>query len=58
MVDGRPAAVAALARDGLAPHATGFLEPAADPAAFDDFLRIPALVRPDPCAQFKAPKAG
>lgn len=47
-----------LARDGLAPHATGFLEPDADAAAFNDFQRIPAIQRPDPCAQFKPPNAG
>ena len=47
-----------LRRDGLAPHAVGFLEPASDAAAFDAVERIPATERPDPCAGFKAPKAG
>jgi uncharacterized iron-regulated protein len=46
-----------LARDGLAPRAVGFLEPASDPAAFDEVQRIPATQRADPCAQFKPPKA-
>lgn len=46
-----------LSRDGLAPHAVGFLEPASDAAAFDEARRIPAADRPDPCAQFKPPKA-
>jgi uncharacterized iron-regulated protein len=46
-----------LRRDGLAPRAVGFLEPTADPAAFDAVERIPATTRPDPCAGFKAPKA-
>lgn len=45
-----------LRRDGLLPRAVGFLEPAADAAAFDDVHRIPATQRPDPCAGFKAPK--
>jgi uncharacterized iron-regulated protein len=44
-----------LRRDGLHPHAVGFLEPAADAAAFDEAHRIPATQRPDPCAGFKAP---
>ena len=43
-------------RDGLQPHAVGFLEPAADTAAFDETHPIPATQRPDPCAGFKAPK--
>lgn len=47
-----------LRRDGLAPHAVGFLEPAADAGAFDDVRRIAAVQRPDPCAGFRAPKAG
>ena len=47
-----------LRRDGLAPRAVGFLEPTTDAAAFDDVERIPASERPDPCAGFKAPKAG
>ena len=47
-----------LRRDGLAPRAVGFLEPTSDAAAFDDVERIPATERPDPCAGFKAPKAG
>lgn len=46
-----------LRRDGLAPRAVGFLEPASSPAAFDEIHRIPASQRPDPCAGFKAPKA-
>jgi len=44
-----------LRRDGLHPHAVGFLEPAADAATFDEAHRIPATQRPDPCAGFKAP---
>ncbi|WP_271680588.1 ChaN family lipoprotein [Thermomonas mangrovi] len=44
-----------LRRDGLAPRAVGFLEPASDAAAFDAVERIPATERPDPCAGFKAP---
>ena len=44
-----------LRRDGLAPRAVGFLEPASSPAAFDEVHRIPASQRPDPCAGFKAP---
>ena len=47
-----------LRRDGLAPRAVGFLEPTSDAAAFDDVERIPATERPEPCAGFKAPKAG
>lgn len=47
-----------LARDGLAPHAGGFLEPGSDGTAFDEVHRIPAAQREDPCAGFKAPKAG
>jgi uncharacterized iron-regulated protein len=47
-----------LRRDGLAPRAVGFLEPASDAAVFDEANRIPATERPDPCAGFKAPKAG
>ena len=47
-----------LRRDGMAPRAVGFLEPTSDAAAFDDVERIPASERPDPCAGFKAPKAG
>lgn len=47
-----------LRRDGLAPRAVGFLEPASDAAAFDNVERIPAAERPDPCAGFKAPKVG
>ena len=47
-----------LRRDGMAPRAVGFLEPTSDAAAFDDVERIPAAERPDPCAGFKAPKAG
>lgn len=47
-----------LRRDGLVPHAVGFLEPTSDAAAFDAVERIPATERPDPCAGFKAPKAG
>ncbi|GHB95652.1 hypothetical protein GCM10010080_04040 [Thermomonas carbonis] len=47
-----------LRRDGMAPRAVGFLEPASDATAFDDIERIPATERPDPCAGFKAPKAG
>jgi uncharacterized iron-regulated protein len=47
-----------LRRDGLAPQAIGFLEPASDAAAFDTVERIPVTERPDPCAGFKAPKAG
>ena len=47
-----------LRRDGMAPRAVGFLEPTSDAAAFDDVERIPATERPDPCAGFKAPKAG
>lgn len=47
-----------LRRDGLAPRAVGFLEPASDAAAFDTVERIPATQRPDPCEGFKAPKAG
>ena len=47
-----------LRRDGLAPRAVGFLEPTSDAAAFDDVECIPATERPDPCAGFKAPKAG
>ena len=46
-----------LLRDGLAPHAIGFLEPASDPAGFDAHRRIPAAQRADPCAGFKPPKA-
>ena len=42
---------------GLAAHAVGFLEPAADPAPFDEARRIPATERADPCAGFKAPGA-
>ena len=47
-----------LRRDGLAPRAVGFLEPPSDAAVFDSVERIPAAERPDPCAGFKAPKAG
>ncbi|HSD18167.1 MAG TPA: ChaN family lipoprotein [Thermomonas sp.] len=47
-----------LQRDGLAPRAIGFLEPASDAAAFDEVQRIPTTQRPDPCADFKPPKAG
>ena len=47
-----------LRRDGLAPHAVGFLEPASDASAFDETRRIPVTERPDPCEGFKAPKAG
>ena len=47
-----------LRRDGMAPRAVGFLEPTSDAAAFDDVECIPATERPDPCAGFKAPKAG
>jgi len=47
-----------LRREGLAPHAVGFLEPSADAAAFDEVHRIPAATRDDPCADFKAPEAG
>lgn len=47
-----------LRRDGFAPQAVGFLEPAVDAGAFDATHRIPAPARPDPCARFKAPKAG
>ena len=46
-----------LRRDGLAPHAVGFLEPGSDDAAFDETRRIPKTDRPDPCAGFKPPKA-
>ena len=46
-----------LRRDGLAPHAVGFLEPASDASAFDETRRIPKTDRPDPCAGFKPPKA-
>ncbi|QIL20852.1 ChaN family lipoprotein [Thermomonas sp. HDW16] len=45
-----------LRRDGLAPQAVGFLEPGTDAAGFDIARRIPPAERPDPCAQFKAPK--
>lgn len=44
-----------LRRDGLAPHATGFLEPASDAAPFDEVHRVQAAERPDPCAGFRAP---
>lgn len=44
-----------LRRDGLAPRAVGFLEPASDASVFDAVERIPATERPDPCAGFKAP---
>lgn len=47
-----------LRRDGLAPRAVGFLEPASDASAFDETRRIPVTERPDPCEGFKAPKAG
>jgi uncharacterized iron-regulated protein len=47
-----------LRRDGMTPHAVGFLESASDAVAFDAVERIPANERPDPCAGFKAPKAG
>lgn len=47
-----------LRREGLAPRAVGFLEPASDAAVFDAVERIPTAQRPDPCAGFKAPKAG
>ena len=47
-----------LRREGLAPHAVGFLEPGSDDAAFDETRRIPVTERPDPCEGFKAPKAG
>ena len=46
-----------LRRDGLAPHAVGFLEPGSDDAAFDETRRIPKTDRPDPCAGFKPPNA-
>lgn len=44
-----------LRREGLAPRAVGFLEPASDAAAFDAVERVPMTARPDPCAGFKAP---
>lgn len=44
-----------LRRDGLHPHAMGFLEPSGDATPFDATHRIPAAQRPDPCAGFKAP---
>lgn len=47
-----------LRREGLAPRAVGFLEPDSDAAAFDAVERIPLTERADPCAGFKAPKAG
>lgn len=47
-----------LRRDGLRPRAVGFLEPGAGAEGFDETHAIPAQQRPDPCAQFKAPKAG
>lgn len=47
-----------LRREGLTARTVGFLEPAADAAAFDAVERIPLTDRPDPCTQFKAPKAG
>lgn len=47
-----------LRRDGLTPHAVGFLEPASDASAFDETRRIPVTERPDPCEGFKAPNAG
>ena len=42
---------------GLRPQAVGFLEPGARAQGFDATHAIPALQRPDACAQFKAPKA-
>ena len=47
-----------LSRDGLVPRAVGFLEPASNADGFDAVERIPVTERPDPCAGFKAPKAG
>lgn len=47
-----------LRRDGLQPRAVGFVEPGAGMEGFDETRAIPALQRPDACAQFKAPKAG
>ena len=47
-----------LRRDGLAPQAVGFVEPGTEAAGFDIVRRVPQAKRPDPCAQFKAPKPG
>ena len=47
-----------LRRDGVAAQAVGFLEPGAETSSFDNVRRIPKAQRPDPCADFKAPKAG
>jgi uncharacterized iron-regulated protein len=43
-----------LRRAGLAAHAVGFLEPDNDASTFDEVVRIPAVERPDPCAELKA----
>ncbi|WP_374249625.1 ChaN family lipoprotein [Thermomonas sp.] len=42
---------------GFNPRSVGFLEPATETSAFDETHRIPASVRPDPCAGFKPPQA-
>lgn len=46
-----------LRQQGLPARTVGFLEPTSDAAAFDAMERIPATVRPDPCAGFKAPSS-
>lgn len=46
-----------LRQQGLPARTVGFLEPTSDAAAFDAVERIPATVRPDPCAGFKAPSS-
>lgn len=45
-----------LRKDGLAAHAVGYLEPDSEGDRYDEVHRIPKTERPDPCAQFRAPK--
>lgn len=45
-----------LRMDGLAPKTVGFLEPGSDTSRYDETHPIPKVERPDPCAQFRAPK--
>lgn len=44
-----------LRAQGLAPWSVGYIEAASTPGEFDREERIPAVERPDPCAQFKPP---
>lgn len=45
-----------LRKDGLASHTVGYLEPESQGDRYDEVHRIPTTERPDPCAQFRAPK--